>query len=105
MSQERHPGREQALPERLVCHWRKRRRESSVSITAKRPRGHRKGWAQHSSQQSQPPALGEFGGIILDISMAAAAEGAGSRATGGGGEQSLPRGHRGTVTARWPRAH
>lgn len=52
MSQEGAPGRQQALPERLVCNWEQREEEGEqCEHHCKRPRGLRKGWAQHSSQQ------------------------------------------------------
>lgn len=68
MSQIGAPGWQQALPECLVCNW-KREEKPGVNFNAKGSK-----WAQEGLStplipaESSPPLLGEFGGIIPDIS-------------------------------------
>lgn len=92
MSQQGAPRRQQALPECLVCNWEEQEEEGEQCEHPCKGSP----WAQQRLGSalipagSSPPVLGEFVGIISNISTTG---GCREQSNWGRREQSLPRGH------------
>lgn len=83
MSQEGAPGRQQALPERLVCNWEEQEEGEQCEHHCKGSPWAREGLGSALiPAESPPPAPGEFGGIIPHISRTGGCRGSREQSRG-----------------------